>query len=339
MEDAEKMRGKEGEKEGRELVLEERPDYYVRKSKRAFWTRCILFPLACIAMVFAVYRVVCFINNDRQAPDKVDVSNSVVSHAMAQGGIGKEEEVAIRLEKIYDEMLGDSRPYAFTYLSSDFRRVMLDVLKAEQESGSTILDHDLWARTAGSHHTMRIKSVTVATEDRASAEVMVQGMLGHYSNQESLMVMLLMEHGQWMVDDILTSSGSEKGMLGQKAEEVLSTLSEQERVEHREDVRRDVPWNALRLRGSMSEGNAKAFNMYLTISEGNVEGEYDVDGDGARYALSGEIDGEGAMVLREYKNGVSSGRFFEGRLEGSSFVGQYKNSLGTSASDFRATVE
>ena len=89
----------------------------------------------------------------------------------------------------------------------------------------------------------------------------------------------------------------------------------------------------------MSEGNAKAFNMYLTISEGNVEGEYDVDGDGARYALSGEIDGEGARVLREYKNGVSSGRFFEGRLEGSSFVGQYKNSLGTSASDFRATVE
>ena len=85
MEDAEKMHGKEGEKEGRRLILEERPDYYVRKSKRAFWTRCILFPLACIAMVFAVYRVVCFINNDRQAPDKVDVSNSLVSHAMAQG--------------------------------------------------------------------------------------------------------------------------------------------------------------------------------------------------------------------------------------------------------------
>ena len=339
MEDVEKMRAKEGEKEEHGVLLEERPDYYVRKSKRAFWTRCILFPLACIAVVFAVYRFVCFINNDRQVPDKVEESSSTVPYAMEQGKAGKEGEVAKRLEKIYNDMLGDSRPYALSYLSSDFRRVMLDVLRAEQESGSTLLDHDLWTRTAGTHHTVKVKSVTATTDDRASAEVMVRGELGHYSNQESLVVLLLMENGLWMVDDFVTSYGSEKGMLGQKAEEVLSMLSQQESMEHREDVRRDAPWNALRLRGSMSDGSKKTFNMYLAISEGSVEGEYEIDGDGVGYALSGEIDGEGAMVLREYRKGVATGRLFEGRLEGSTFVGQYRNTLGTTTRDFRATVQ
>lgn len=336
MEDDEKMRGKGGKQEENGLILEERPDYYVRKSKRTFWKRCILFPLVCIAVTFAIYRFVCFINNDRRVPGSGDDSSSQVSSAIGQGASGKEGEVAQRLVKIYDDMLGDSRPIAITYLSADFRQVMMGVLKAEQECGCTLLDHDLWARTTGIDHSMQLKSVTSTAEDRMSAEVTVKGLLGHYFNQESLVVMLLLEHGQWMVDDMLASYGSEKEMLRKKTEEVLSMLSEENKTPE-EKVRNNPPVHSFRLRGCMEE--SKIFNMYLTISEGRVEGEYDVESDGSRYELTGEIDGEGTMLLREYKNGVSSGRLFEGRLEGNVYVGKYRNSLGTKSSDFKATLQ
>ena len=338
MEDDEKKYVKEDEQDESGHILGERPDYYVRRSKRACWMRYVLFPLVCIAVAFAIYRFVRFINNVEQLPDMGDEPSSQVSYALGQGESGKEGEVAQRLAKIYDDMLGDSRLHPLTYLSSDFRQVMMDVLNAERECGCTLLDHDLWTRTTGSDHDMQIKSVTVATDDRASGEVMVKGKLGHYSNQETIVVMLFLENGQWMVDDMLTSYGSEKGMLRQKAEEVLSTLSEQERLERREDVRHDAPVHTLSLRGVLEERNLVNFDMYLTISEGSVKGECEIEGDGARYILTGEIDGDGAMVLREYKNGVFSGRFFEGRMEGNSYVGKYRNSLGTTSSDFKATL-
>lgn len=328
------------EEEEHDVVLGERPDYYVRKSRRAFWLRCILFTLACMVVTFAVYLIASFLKHGRHLPEKVlEEKTPLVSHTIEKNAHSDEGKVAERLEKIYHDMLGDSRPYALTYLSSDFRRVMIDVFKAERECECTILDHDLWTRTTGTDFTMQLKSVTMASEDRADAEVTVTGRLSHYFNQVSLVVMLLLEHGQWYVDDMLSSSGSEKNILRQQAEEVLSTLSRQE-GERQEEVRHEAPMHTLRMRGAIDEWNDVDFDMYLTISEGNVTGEYDqVNGDGARFVLTGQLDEDGVMVLREYKNGIASGHFFEGRLEGNAFKGKYKNSLGTMEYDFNASLQ
>lgn len=341
MEDDDNMRNKAGEKEEHGLILEERPDYYVRKSRKGFWVRCMLFTMACILLTFVAYRVAVFVKSYQPLPRMGEDEPSLqVSYVVGQGTKADEAGVAKRLETIYDDMLGSSRPHALTYLSSDFKQVMMNVFRAEKECGCTLLDHDLWTRTTGIDFTMQLKSVTMTSDDRASADLTVTGQLGHYFNQASLVVSLLFEHGQWVVDDMVTSNGSEKVTLRQKAEEVLSTLREEENLNRVEEVSNDAPVHTLKMRGTIADRKTVAFNMYLTISQGSVTGEYDqTNGDGARYVLTGQIEGDGTMVLQEYKNGMSSGRFFEGRLEGDAYKGKYKNSSETTDCDFNAYLQ
>ena len=320
------------------IVLDERPDYYVRRSKTRFWFRRVVFPLICIFAVLGAYYAFDYLSKRQSPANEEDDSLWSLSHFTGKVADGKEGEVAERVMKIYSDMLGTPRPQTTTYLSADFRNVLMEVERAEKEGGCTILDHDLWTRADGTDYTMSLKSVTVASAERARAEVVVEGKMSHYFNQEAVVLMLVFSHGQWYVDDIVTAQGSEKLALKNMAEEVLASLSEQQ--ERIDEEQNEPPVHILAFEGTIDTHETLRFTMRLYISQGAVSGEYATsNGDRVRCSLAGEMAADGTMVLHEYKNGISTGNYFDGCLEGSAFSGQYRNALGTTHFDFNAYLQ
>ena len=234
-------------------------------------------------------------------------------------------------------MLSDSRPFNHTYLSEDFRSVVLAAQNVERAGGGDILDHDLWTQGCGTGCTIHPKAVTIKSQDKAAAELTVNGRWSHYFNSVNVSLQLLLEHGQWMVDDILTNHGSEKVAIKNRTDEAVATLLRQQRQQKNDLPIKETPVYDITLNGTLKGEHSLALNLHLIITGFTVTGEQTIE-DGERTFWEGDIDKSGRMVLRELKNGHPTNCLMDGVLKNGAYMGKYKSNSHDEM-DFKAYME
>ncbi len=328
---------------GHDVVLGERPNHYirlprqVRRRRRVFLAASILI----VIMVLGLAHTWFTNQDDSSEAEEVTIApmDNVASKTTTIDEVAgtSEREVVERVKKIYHDMLSDTRPFNQTYLSEDFRSVVLAAQKVEKAGGGDILDHNLWTQGCGTGCTIQLKDAAVESHDRATAEVRISGRWSHYFNNVNVTLLLLLEHGQWMVDDILTNHGSEKAAIKTTTDEAVATLRQQQRLQKGDLPVEDTPMHEITLNGTLRGEHSQTLHMHLLITGFTVTGEQTTE-DGERTTWEGEIDRNGRMVLRELKNGHTTNNLMDGVLKNGAYMGKYKSNSHDEM-DFKAYME
>ena len=88
------------------------------------------------------------------------------------------------------------------------------------------------------------------------------------------------------------------------------------------------------------KSNVYYFDMNLNVNGNRVDGRYIVtNGNNVWVDLSGTVNDNGKAVVYEYENGSSTGYYFDGYLNSSSFSGKYKTTQRNIIMDFYASSD
>lgn len=323
-------------------MLGERPNHYVKLPLQLRRRRHAFLAVSCLIVLLAIGLAYTWLTCHNHSTDAEETSIAPTDNLASKTTNDEvaettEREVVRRVKKIYHDMLSDTRPFNHTYLSKDFRSVVLAAQKVERAGGGDILDHDLWTQGCGTGCTIQLKAATVESPDRATAEMTVSGRWSHYFNSVNVTLLLLLEHGQWMVDDILTNHGSEKTAIKTQTDEAIALLQQQENQLKNNLPVEDTPVHEITLNGTLKGKHNRKLNLHLIITDFTVTGDQTTE-DGERTTLEGEIDKNGRMVLRELKNGHPTNCWLDGVLKDGTYMGKYK-SYDHDEMDFKAYLE
>jgi len=136
------------------------------------------------------------------------------------GSTSNEDEIKQRIEAIFNEVYNPTQEYSTVdaldkkFMSHDYNEVWDYAWNNCEEP---FMDYDHWTQSQDSDNpSMEVKSVSKKSDYKATADIVIRAFPN--SSGTPVTLVLVLENGEWRIDDFISNGESEKEMISKAAQ-------------------------------------------------------------------------------------------------------------------------